>query len=87
MSRTVTLITSEPVPDDRPSTVSHDAPDVTVQEQAGSVVMVVLTVPPAMHTLISTGATEYRQDPVSPACRTVNVRPATLSVAVRSAVS
>ena len=67
--------------------MSHEASGEAVHVQFGCVVTVVVTVPPAMHRLTSTGATEYWQPPVSLACLTVKVWSATLIAAVRSVVS
>jgi hypothetical protein len=60
---------------------------VAVQLQFAAVLILVVRVPPAMQMLRSTGATEYWHPPVSPACVTVNVRSATVILAVRSAIS
>ena len=59
-------------------TVSHGAPGVAVHGQDGCVVIVVVSsVGTLMQTLNSIGATEYWQPPVSPACVSAIVRPAT----------
>src|SRR6266542_3344067 len=77
----------EPLPDDPAATLSHGALDDAVHGQNGWAVTVAITLPPGMHGLTSTGATEYWQPPMSPDCLTVNLRSATAMAALRSATS
>jgi hypothetical protein len=53
------VTTAVPVPDDPLDTFSHAASGDAVQLQFGCVVTVVVTLPPAIQRLTSTGATEY----------------------------
>jgi hypothetical protein len=52
-------MTLEPVPDDPLGMLSQDAFGLTVQGQLACVVITAVKLPPGMHGLKSTGATEY----------------------------
>ena len=78
----------DPVPVAPLVTVSHDAPGLAVHGQDGCVVIeVVSSLVTLMQALNSIGATEYWQPPVSPACVSSIVRPATTRLPCRSEVA
>ena len=88
LSETLKLTVPDPLPDCPPSRVIHDASGLAVQVQPCWVVIVVVRVYGTdMHGVSSTGATEYSQLGVSPACVTMNVRSPTTIAPVRLVTS